>query len=254
MALLGLALFLLLILMIPPLHVKGRVDSLDIDEKNPFDWKELSFRAHVIGLFGALRLSIQQSAGAGTTTSQLYLFGFAKTLESSSDGKAKRRRQEGDEQRRSISPGANDADDEPSGRRRQRVKTKAKTRKKRSLTLSQLRQLWPEATWLIKQTIRKLRLDVQGRLTYGFSDPFVTGVVHGAVVVLPRLPKLQLQPDFIQGVLRGWAGFSLRLYPWQALWLLLQLAFRPGVRSLWWPRIKGALRIIPKPTKEVVNP
>ena len=108
-ALLGLALFLLLILMIPPLHVKGRVDSLDIDEENPFGLERAFVFEPMSSAFWSARLSIQQSAGAGTTTSQLYLFGFAKTLESSSPtGKAKRRRQEGDEQRRSISPGAND--------------------------------------------------------------------------------------------------------------------------------------------------
>ena len=106
-----------------------------------------------------------------------------------------------------------------------------------------------------QQTIRKLRLDVQGRLTYGFSDPFVTGVVHGAVVVLPRLPQLSTCSRTLhKASLRGWAGFSLRLYPSAGIMVIASTGVSAGREILLVASDKGALRIIPKPTKEVVNP
>lgn len=244
----GSATLLFVLLLLPPIYVKARIDSLRIDEETPFNWDEFSFRAQVGGLLGAAQLGVEHQAG--TTTTQLRLLGFTKPLRSASPDKGAK--QEG-EHRSARGRRFRRSQSEATDRRGSPGKQKRKSGKKRPVSLSQLRQLLPEAAWLIKKAFQQFKLAARGRLTYGFSDPFATAIAHRITTSLPPMPELRLQPDYAQGVLEGWVELDLRIYPWQAVLLGIQLLFRPGVRSLWWSRVKNALRIKPKPIKEVIN-
>lgn len=262
--LLGVVALVVAILLIPPVSVRGRLDSVHVDEENPLDWSTLSYRLQLSGLLGAARVEIEHDgtstrgfgagleAGSTGSRSRIRIFGWTKSVAGKSPGEDRKTaskprsvdRRQPQDHRGPVTPGK-----KPSSTR---SSTKRPAPSGRSLSLSQWRRLLPEGVWLIRQAWHKLRLDVQGDLTYGFTDPFVTGIVYGTLVALPRMPRLRLQPDFTRGVLKGWAEFSLRAYPWQIVLLIVRLAFRPGVRSLWWPRLKGALPI-PRSTKEVVT-
>lgn len=199
-------------------------------------WDEAAFEAQAIGLYGALRFRFERRDG--DTRSETRLFGIARTIgrhgERVRPGGARRRARS---KHRSRSPG----------------EATSKRRKAPSINLSVLRRMWPDVQWLVTMARRRLQLKLRGDLVYGFPDPFATGMVHGLTAALQPFPELGLRPDYAQGVLHGWVELSLRLYPLQAVLLFVQTSLRPGVRSLWWPRVRNRLRIIPRRTKEAVS-
>lgn len=210
--LLGSAAVLALALSLPPVQVRAVVGSFHLDEETPVAWGDIPFRVHVRGLWGALHLYFERSSG-GERRSGWRLLWFERPVR-------------------------------PAGVRRKASKAgpKREPRRGRRFGLRELRRLLPEIRWLFAQARRRMKLEARGELVYGLPDPFATSLVHLLTLTQPIPPELRLQPDYTQGTLRGTIDLSLRAYPWQALLVLARASFRPGVKPLWWPRARKALR------------
>ena len=262
------ALAVLLALLAMPVHVRAAVDSLHIDEETPFDWRDVSFGAQISGLLGAVRVRFEQSGR--NLRSEWRIFGIAAAgrrheatrRETPGDGAGSgedtRRGLLAADEREERTRRRSRRKDEPGRREVRRGSKGAESRRteprRPRMSAGALRRLLPEAQWLLGEVWRRFKPDVSGRLTYGFPDPFLTGIVHGLTFALPRTPGLGLEPDYAQGTLDGHIEFNLRIYPLEAVVLAVRTCFRPGVKPLWVPelrnRVRGLLRVIPKRTKE----
>lgn len=236
--LLGAAVVLLAALSLPPVSARVRVDPLHFDEEGPWGWKEVPLEVDVRALFGALHFRFERSGGALQAAWRfLPIAGAAAAKgglrESEPPGELGARL------------GRDRPEDRPAprpGRGAGRAES-ARRRPKRALSLNEWRRLLPEVRWLFAQARRRMKLEVLGELVYGFSDPFATALVHSATAALPPLPRLRLHPDYSRGTLRGGVELRVRAYPWQAALLLARACLRPNVRSLWWPRLRRAVKM-----------
>lgn len=226
----------MVILCLPPVYLRARVDGLHWDEETSLDGEQVGLEAGASALCGALQLLYRREGGRVRSEGRLLgitipMNRFHGSLRS-------------DDSRRAERP--------PEESRRPRKK---EARKAAGMPVSwvALRRLLPDIQWLLSQARRRWRLGLRGELVYGCSDPFATAIVHRLLTAFPSQPGLALQPDYSGGTLKGWMEGSLRAYPWQILLLLVQAAFRPGVRALWWPRLRRALTTGPRRAREVAG-
>lgn len=129
--------------------------------------------------------------------------------------------------------------EEERNRKRERASRRRRARRRGSgVSWQEVRGLLPEGRWLLARLIRTLRLEAEGELEYGFDDPMATGLCEAVRPLLPLPEPLRLTPDFTEARLEGWARLRLSVYPIAAVAVVLRAAFRPGVRYLWWSRLK----------------
>jgi hypothetical protein len=127
-----------------------------------------------------------------------------------------------------------------SGRRKQakvKVKVKKKKRKKRSfkplLAVVRTRGLLKHFIRFIKDIIRRIKIrNLCVHLTLGLADPADTGFIFAAITPLVTFAGVQkptidinIQPDFEQENLQGYAEGGVRVYPIQFIRPLLLFIF-----------------------------
>jgi len=127
-----------------------------------------------------------------------------------------------------------------SGRRKQakvKVKVKKKKRKKRSfkplLAVVRTRGLLKHVIRFIKDIIRRIKIrNLYIHLKLGLADPADTGFLFAAVTPLLTFARVQkptihvnIQPDFEQENLQGYAEGGVRVYPIQFIRPLLLFIF-----------------------------
>lgn len=253
----GLAMLLGCALLLSPIRFDARADSLRYREDEGFDREALAVKAEMSGLFGAVRMAVDW--GKDGTEARLRVFGFSPPLPVQMIRAAAER---GRARKKADQDGTGDTSQSRANQSRAkssgswhwpgRSKAAGQAERRPQLDLGTLRRLLPELRWLAAESKRSLRLAVEGSLVYGFPDPFATGLVHGVIAAAP-FPKLHLTPDFAQGRLEGWVQLRFRASPWQFSLLFARFCFRPAVRSLLWSLLRGAQRVTPKKTREVVS-
>ena len=125
-----------------------------------------------------------------------------------------------------------------SGRRKQaKVKVKKKKRKKRSfkplLAVVRTRGFLKHFIRFIKDIIRRIKIrNLCVHLTLGLADPADTGFIFAAITPLITFAGVQkptidinIQPDFEQENLQGYAEGGVRVYPIQFIKPLLLFIF-----------------------------
>jgi len=230
------------------------VDSLHIDEELPVNWEEIALRAEFSGLLGAVQIRLERLGSKMRT--QVRIVGISIERSGSDTGREPMASDNTRSNKVMTSSKSQKQSrwrttrEDPKSQADSKQETRTKRRRRSRIKLSDARRLLPEATWLLNKAWRRLKLRVRGSLVYGFPDPFATGLTHGLMATLPPLSQLYLQPDYSQGRLDGWVELSLRIYPIQVLFLAVQACFRPGIRPLWWPRVRSW--ILPRRTKEAM--
>lgn len=215
-----------LLAMCTPIYVSGRIDDLHLSELDGSDLNAATWRTEASWLLGLLHVRAVGTLARAPSV-HVRLFGVTKPISTGST----RRRRAGVKRRKGNA--------ERTGPKK---KTKARRNRDR-ITLARVRELLPEMRLLMSRMWRVMRLRGHGRITFGFPDPFVTGMAHAVLAGVPNRSKLVFIPDYSEGKLVGWAEVSMKLYPIESLLVLLRTAFRPAVRRLWWPELRSALRL-----------
>lgn len=207
-----------------PVAVAGRVTNLDISELDGMNFDETSWQAEICCLFGLVTIGIH-GTGLQPPNGRLRLGGWTKQF---TDAFGSATRSQGTRHKKEASKS---------------VRGKKKHSRRRGNIKLDIRQLWTEVRWLLAHLWRAMHLHGKGRINYGFSDPLITATVHGLIAALPTPRELDLQPDYMQGKLQGWADFQIKVYPVQVMSIIVRTAFRPAVRATWWPPLRSALRL-----------
>lgn len=274
---------LVVVISLPPVLLRARVDSLRLGENSPYGWSDAELSVHGLALFGGVKVSLTRRDGKSDQV--ISLLGVRMPLRKPTKKKKEETGSKRDSKRSKEAlqsthePGrskeATKSIHEPdrskealksiheSGRSKKALKSRqqaspsnAKTKsrsRKPPVTWSEFRKLLPEITWLFKRSRRLLQLDAKGSLVQGFSDPFNTAIVQAIVSSLSLFPSVNIRPDYQEGKLEGWVEVSLRTYPLYMLYLFARFALRPGARAVWWPRLRKMVIRPPRKTKEVLS-
>lgn len=215
---------LLLAALCVPLKVYGSVTGLAFREEEEAVWDGVAGRFGVTWLFGAVAFRGVQEPGKPPHVAAR-LFGWERPL--SLDGSGGRR-----ERRRAASV---------------RPVTKAQARKREAqpaaggrgrgpgrwrLSAAELRALLPEGVRLLRRVWRASHVRAAGDLTYGFSDPSLTGWCEALRAVVPLPRELRLKPDFWGARLEGWAEVRAKVYPIAVSWIVATTVLRRPVRRI----------------------
>lgn len=225
----------MLIVLCVPFRIAARVDGLDIAELPPEgagvaddanDAVAAAWHVRADWLWGVVRW--QAAGGSDDFAGQeLTVFGFRRSL-SASKGREKA----------------------TAGNVRRRMRTiggqKARRRGPRSGSALAPRlglALLSEASWFVPRLWRALGVQIKGDLTYGFPDPFLTGISQAVLAHMPLSPKLRLTPDYWQGRLTGSVETKATIVPIKSVAVVIRTAFRPAIRQIWWPQLRSAMRL-----------
>ncbi|MGE5416372.1 MAG: DUF2953 domain-containing protein [Acidobacteriota bacterium] len=100
------------------------------------------------------------------------------------------------------------------------------------------RAVWQEFVEYLKRLYRSLHLKGKIDGEYGFEDPSLTGMLCGLLVALDLdNPKIALEPNFAETVIRFDSDLSFRVIPVRILWITGGFAFSRAIRVIWWPLI-----------------
>lgn len=228
-----------------------------------------SWTAEVTWLLGFVRFRSRGGPGQPGTT-ELRVLGVRRELQSGREKQTKRWREDGhtpqqgvplesgheqqrkNRRRRPEGPHSGrsggqhrEASDRPGQLLRSR-----RTRRSRSSPADLIRiarAVVQETPGLVPRLWRSLTLRIRGDLTYGFEDPFITGMSQAVLANVSVPADLRLTPDYSRGCLLGWGEATATVYPIKIIGIVLGTALRPAVRRLWWPRLWSALRLSKKP-------
>lgn len=122
--------------------------------------------------------------------------------------------------------GGKAAPSKPTPQKPDEKKPKAKKKKRRQRpSFDDLRSYFHEGLQLVRRLIASLRLRLRGDLTFGFSDPSITGIILAFKSVTQVAPELRLQPDWLSPGVHGWVetegrvyGFEVVAPAWTAFW------------------------------------
>ncbi|MGE5404666.1 MAG: DUF2953 domain-containing protein [Candidatus Saccharibacteria bacterium] len=98
--------------------------------------------------------------------------------------------------------------------------------------------VWEKLLGYLKRLFRSLNL--KGRIDgeYGFDDPSLTGMLCGLLAALNLdNPKIAMEPNFADTIIRFDSDLSFRIIPVQILWITAGFAFSRVIRAIWWPLI-----------------
>lgn len=238
--LVGGVLVLLAVVLCIPFRVAARVDGLDVTELPPEDAGEPgdgdtaeadtdapSWNVRADWLWGVVQFRSRGGPGQGDVK-ELRVLGFRRGLSASGGRNAGPR-------------GAH------RGHRKPTAGThKAKRRGSRPnpvLVARLARALLSEARWFVPRLWRALGVRVKGDLTYGFPDPFLTGMSQAVLANVPGSPDFRLTPDYGEGRLTGWIQVEAAVFPVRSALVLVRTAFRPAIRRIWWPQLRSAMRL-----------
>jgi len=130
------------------------------------------------------------------------------------------------------------------GRKSRGRRAPAGSRKPRSglPDLQTIRDFGREGWRLLARLWRTLHLQAEGAVTYGFSDPALTGWLLGARAIFWRGESLRLMPDFMGPRFAGWLQITGRFFGEQVLAALLAALWSPPIRRRWMGAIKLKVR------------
>lgn len=123
-------------------------------------------------------------------------------------------------------------------------KKKAKSKKSfRSITVFKIKEyLNTELITFLFKTLRQiwatLSIKLEGKATFGFEDPALTGLTYGfmaAVGLSGQHPGLKLTPDFLEAGFEGFLSVRGRFTVGTVLFILGRFLLSRPVRRLWWP-------------------
>lgn len=215
----GLLAFILICSCIP-LQASGKVQGLNMSEMSEANFDDVSWQGKVSWLLGLVQFEVY-GAGPQAPLVRLHLFGIKKRL-SQATGRS--------DSQRSTKP------------RSRKVRKEKKTRQQ-GVHWRDFRQLIPEARRLLSKLWRTLRMQGRGHITYGFDDPFTTGMSQAILSAVRLPPQLIIVPDFTEAKLKGWAEVSVTIYPIEGMLVVISSLFRPALRQFWWPRLRTAIRL-----------
>ena len=233
--LIGGMLALVLAILFVPFRIAARVDGLDLAELPPEDAGEpndvdavaTAWHVRADWLWGVVRFQATGGLDNGAER-ELRVLGFRRSLSTS---KGIREARDGDHQRPRV---------RTMGRRT------ARRRGPRSGSALAPRlglALLSEASWFVPRLWRALGVQINGALTYGFPDPFLTGISQAIMAHMPLSPQLRLTPDYMQGRLTGSVEAKATIVPLKSVAVVIRTAFRPAIRQIWWPQLRSAMRL-----------
>lgn len=194
-----------------PLRMAGLVQDLHLSESSGANLEATGWRFEVSWLFGLLVFTSFKEPGA-EPRAEARLAGVSKPMEGG---------------------GA-----EPDRVKRPAKKAKPQRKRRRGISGREAWSLLPELRGLMARLWRSLGFEGRGELTYGFEDPYLTGLCEGLRAMVPMPRELHLTPDFGEARLEGWAQAQMTVYPIWTVGLLVGTLFRRRVRRIWWSRLK----------------
>jgi len=121
--------------------------------------------------------------------------------------------------------------------RRER-KERAKPRRRPRPSPAVIRSFAEEGLRSLRRLWRSFGLGLSGDLTYGFSDPSLTGFCEATLWTLGRPAHLRLTPDWTQARLEGQAQLHGRLYGFEVAVAFLAMLKNPRLRHYLWMSLK----------------
>lgn len=217
-------LFLLLLGMLTPLRLRGSIADVQWSETTEPDWQAIRWEVKGRWLLGTVALRASKGPH-GDPSFVLRILGVPIKINPSpsrSKTKAKAKGTAG------------------SAKRARGVQQRSKKhgRGAARLSMHEILALIGEAKWFLGRMWRTVRLRGRGEMTYGFSDPYLTAMVHAVRVTVPVAPDLRVIPDFTETKLEGWATIGIDTIPVRSMLVLVRTAFRKGVRQVWWSRLR----------------
>lgn len=140
-----------------------------------------------------------------------------------------------------LGGGRRSEDAGPPSARERREKPRSRPRRRGLPDPDLLLALAGEMARVPGQLWRSLGLRLAAELTYGFSDPSLTGLCEAVRWGTGLGQSLRLTPDFQRPCAKGWAELSGRLYGFR----LLAIAWRVLRRREIWNHLVGRIRFRP---------
>ncbi|MFZ5825212.1 MAG: hypothetical protein ACOY94_12865 [Bacillota bacterium] len=119
----------------------------------------------------------------------------------------------------------------PGGKKAARKK---KERKKKKRSAPDLELIWAvveEAARFLRRLIERFGFRFEGDLTYGFSDPSLTGWCEAIRWSVGNPVPIRLEPEFERPALLGWATTHGRLYGYQVAAAVLKAIRNPVIKD-----------------------
>lgn len=204
-----------------PLRVSAAVDEVRLAEASGWNLDGTSGSFDVEWLFGLVAIAGELKVGKFIRL-RFRIFGIPLTT--SKGGVARRKPRSGERRRKENA--------------RFKRRHRRRGRSDSAVSLRDLPALFAEGRRLIVKLWRTLRFEATGEMIYGFDDPAVTGACEALRTQLRWPDRFRLVPDFTEARLEGWARIRFVVYPIVPLIIAAGVAFRRGVRRIWWRALK----------------
>lgn len=245
----------LLVVSCIPIRVTARVDDIDVHQLMPETadtvmaaWepaadepaRQTFWTAEASWMLGLVRFKSRGGPGQ-VGTAELNVLSLRRDLQADRGDRGEEPQKARDEGRRKASRMGQ------RGRQHQdRKKRDNRSRRSRpdlAEFMQMARAIIQETPGLVLRLWRSLALRIRGDLTYGFEDPFLTGMSQAVLANVSLPADLRLTPEYSDGCLKGWVEATATLYPIKTIGIVLGTALRPALRQLWWPRLRSAMRL-----------